>query len=70
MSGPRQASWGFQGSTVGKEPSCNAGDTPDMGSFSGLGRSPGGEDPPEEGTATHSTFLIWRISWTEEPGGL
>ena len=24
----------------------------------------------EEGTATHSSILAWRISWTEEPGGL
>ena len=24
----------------------------------------------EEGTATHSSFLVWRIPWTEEPGGL
>ena len=33
-------------------------------------RSPGGEDPPEEGMATHSNILAWRIPWTEEPGGL
>ena len=30
----------------------------------------GGEDPLEEGTATHSSILIWRMPWTEEPGGL
>ena len=24
----------------------------------------------EEGTATHSSLLAWRIPWTEEPGGL
>ena len=30
----------------------------------------GGEDPPEEGMATHSSSLAWRIPWTEEPGGL
>ena len=30
----------------------------------------GQEDPPEEGTATHSSILAWRIPWTEEPGGL
>ena len=29
----------------------------------------GGEDPLEEGMATHSTILAWRIPWTEEPGG-
>ena len=26
------------------------------------------EDPLEKGTATHSSILAWRISWTEEPG--
>ena len=33
-------------------------------------RSLGQEDPLEEGMATHSTILAWRIPWTEEPGGL
>ena len=33
-------------------------------------RSLGGEDPLEEGMATHSSILAWRIPWTEEPGGL
>ena len=34
-------------------------------------RSLGGEDPlEEEGMATHSSTLAWRIPWTEEPGGL
>ena len=33
-------------------------------------RSLGVEDPLEEGTATHSNILAWRIPWTEEPGGL
>ena len=28
------------------------------------------EDPLEEGMATHSSILAWRILWTEEPGGL
>ena len=32
-------------------------------------RSLGQEDPLEEGTATHSSVLAWRIPWTEEPGG-
>ena len=27
-------------------------------------------DPLEEGMATHSNILAWRILWTEEPGGL
>ena len=30
----------------------------------------GWEDLLEEGTATHSSVLAWRIPWTEEPGGL
>ena len=33
-------------------------------------RSLGQEDPLEEGMATHSNFLAWRIPWTEEPGEL
>ena len=33
-------------------------------------RSLGLEDPLEEGMATHSNILVWRILWTEEPGGL
>ena len=28
------------------------------------------EDPLEEEMATHSSFLAWRMPWTEEPGGL
>ena len=30
----------------------------------------GWEDPLEEGVATHSSILAWRIPRTEEPGGL
>ena len=33
-------------------------------------RSLGCEDPLEEGMATHSSILAWRIPWTEEPGRL
>ena len=33
-------------------------------------RSLGWEDPLEEGMATHSSTLAWRIPWTEKPGGL
>ena len=29
-----------------------------------------GEDPLEEGMATHSNILARKISWTEEPGRL
>ena len=46
---------------MGKEPACNAGD---MGSIAGR------DNPLEEGMATHSSVLAWRILWTEEPGGL
>ena len=28
------------------------------------------EDPLEEGMATNSSILAWKIPWTEEPGGL
>ena len=43
---------------------CNAGATGDVV------RSLGGEDSLEEGMATHSSTLAWRIPWTEESGGL
>ena len=43
---------------------ANAGDARDLGSIPGSGRSPG------EGTATHSSILVWKIPWTEEPGRL
>ena len=33
-------------------------------------QSLGQEDPLEEGMATHSSILAWRILWTGEPGGL
>ena len=33
-------------------------------------QSLGREDLLEEGLATHSSILAWRIPWTEEPGGL
>ena len=29
----------------------------------------GQEDSLEEGMATYSSILAWRIPWTEEPGG-
>ena len=52
---------GFPDTSIGKEFTCNAGDT---------GSIPRSEDPLEEGMATHSSILAWRILWTEEPGGL
>ena len=42
----------------------NAGDTRDLVSILGLGRS------LEQEMATYSSILGWKIPWTEEPGGL
>ena len=33
-------------------------------------QSLGQEDPLEEGMATYSSILAWKIPWTEELGGL
>ena len=33
-------------------------------------QSLGQENPLEKEMATHSNILAWKISWTEEPGGL
>ena len=35
-----------------------------------LAGSLGWKNPLEKETATHSSILAWRISWTEEPCGL
>ena len=48
---------GFPDDSDDKESAFNAGD-------------PGWEDPPEKGLATHSSALVWRVPWTEEPGRL
>ena len=48
-----------------KSPPAKAGDVRDTWVCS-LGQ----EDALEEGMATHSSILAWRIPWTEEPGGL
>ena len=45
----------------GKESACNAG---------AALKSPGPEDALEEGTATPSSILAWRIPRTEDSGGL
>ena len=47
-----------------KNTPASVGVVRDMGSIPGSGRS------PEEGMATHSSILAWRIPWTEEPGWL
>ena len=52
---------GFPGGSDSKVSAYNAGD---------LGSIPGREDPLEEGMATHSSILAWRIPQTEEPGRL
>ena len=44
-----------------EETACNAGDRV---------QSLVWEDPLEKGMATRSKILVWRILWTEEPGGL
>ena len=33
-------------------------------------QSLGQEDTLEQGMATHSSIVAWKIPWTEEPGGL
>ena len=53
------------GGSVGKESTCNAGDTGVADLIPGMGRSPW-----EESMATQSSIHAWRILWTEEPGGL
>ena len=30
----------------------------------------GQKDPLEKGMAIHSSILVWKIPWTEDPGGL
>ena len=47
-----------------KNPPVSAGDTGDTVQSLGLGESLG------EDMATHSSFLAWKIPWTEEPGRL
>ena len=48
-----------------KNPPFYAGDLRNKSSISGLGKN-----SLEEGMATHSSIPAWRISWTEETGGL
>jgi len=49
---------------VVKNPPANAGGIRDTG------LNLGQEDSLEEGMATHSSVLEWRMPWTEEPGRL
>ena len=55
---------GFPGGSVAKNPPAiqELQET----QFQSLGQ----EDTLEKEMATHSSILAWRITWTEEPGGL
>ena len=55
---------GFPGALVVKNLPAGAGDVRDMGLILGW------EGPLEEGMATHSGILAWRLPRTEEPGRL
>ena len=53
--------WGFPGGSVVK----NLSEVQET-----WVQSLGQEDPLEKGMATHSSILVWKIPWREEPGGL
>ena len=55
--------FGLPGCAVVKNPPATVGDSRDLSSIPGLGRS------LQKGMAPHSSILAWRIPWTEEPGG-
>ena len=55
------SSLNFSGGSGRKKSICNAGDSV---------QSLGWDDPLEKRMATHSSLLVWRIPWTEEPGRL
>ena len=55
---------GFSDGASGNNPNANVGDVTEAD------QSLGQEDPLEEGMATHSGILAWRIPWTEDSGGL
>ena len=54
---------GFPGGARGEKLPAHAGDVRDAGLILGL------ENSLEEGMATHSSVLAWRIPGTEEPVG-
>ena len=54
----------FPGGSTVKNLSAKARDIRELGSIPEL------EKPLKKETATHSSILAWKISWTEEPGGL
>ena len=55
---------------VGKNPPANAGTVRAARSTSGSGRSPGGGHGNPLCCQEVSSIHVWRIPWTEEPGGL
>ena len=59
-----QNSLGLPSGASGKTLTASEGDVRDAGSI------PGSGGPLEEGMATLSCILAWRIPQTEEPGGL
>ena len=61
---------GFPCGSEGKESAYHSGFDPRVRSPIPWVRFPGQEDPLEKEMATHSSLLAWRISGTEEPGGL
>ena len=63
-----QCSWNtmFEVQPTWVETSCGTAEH----SLEILGRQCVREVPLEQGMATHSSILAWRIPWTEEPGGL
>ena len=62
---PLSSCLGFPGGTSGKEPACQCSRCKRHRFDPWVGKI-----PLEEGMATHSSILAWRISWTEEPGRL
>ena len=56
----------FPGGASGKEPTCQCR----RGKRPGWVRSLSGGRSLEEGMATHSSILAWKIPWTEERGRL
>ena len=60
--GPLKGSVGFPGGTSSKERLL-------MQKASETWVRSHGFSPLEEGMATHSSILAWRVPWTEKPGG-
>ena len=52
---------GFPSGSAVKNPPANTEDS---------GLIPGQKDPLKEEMTTHSSILVWEISWTEDPGML